>query len=146
MFEAVDAAISVWGADRVGLHLAPRGDAHDMGDSNPAATFGYVAGEAGKRKIAFICARESLDEPRQGPAMKKAFGGRFIANQKLTKETGNMLLAKSEADAIAYGQLFIANPDLPLRFAKDASLNMPDPETFYAHGPTGYTDYPFWTA
>ena len=143
MFEAVDAAISVWGAERVGLHLAPRGDSHDMGDSNPAATFGYVASEAGKRKIAFICARESLDEPQQGPAMKKAFGGVFIANQKLTKETANLLLAKGEADAVAFGQLFIANPDLPLRFAKDAPLNMPDPETFYATGPVGYTDYPF---
>jgi len=146
MFEAVDAAISVWGAERVGLHLAPRGDAHDMGDSNPAATFGYVAREAGRRKIAFICARESLDEPRQGPAMKKAFGGIFIANQKLTKETGNEVLARGEADAIAYGQLFIANPDLPLRFEKDAPLNMPDPETFYAYAQSseGYTDYPFW--
>ena len=142
MFEAVDAAISVWGADRVGLHLAPRGDVHE-GDSNPAATFGYVANEAGKRKIAFICARESLDEPRQGPAMKKIFGGVFIANQKLTKETANQLFAKGEADAVAFGQLFIANPDLPLRFATDAPLNMPDPETFYAHGPVGYTDYPF---
>jgi 2,4-dienoyl-CoA reductase-like NADH-dependent reductase (Old Yellow Enzyme family) len=144
LFEAVDAAISVWGAERVGLHLAPRGDSHDMGDSNPAATFGYVAREAGKRGIAFLCVRESLDEPRQGPAMKKAFGGVFIANQKLTKETANQLLAKGEADAVAFGQLFIANPDLPLRFAKDAPLNMPDPETFYAMGPVGYTDYPFW--
>ena len=143
MFEAVDAAISVWGADRVGLHLAPRGDAHSMGDSNPGATFGYVASEAGERKIAFICARESLDEPRQAPAMKKVFGGAFIANQKLTSETAEGLLAKGEADAVAFGQLFIANPDLPLRFAKNASLNVPDPETFYAHGSEGYTDYPF---
>lgn len=143
MLEAVDAAISVWGADRVGLHLAPRGDAHNMGDSNPAATFGYVAREAGKRKIAFLCARESLDEPRQGPMMKKEFGGVFIANQQLTQETGEKLLASGEADAIAYGQLFIANPDLPLRFAKHAPLNTPDPETFYAQGTQGYTDYPF---
>ena len=143
MFEAVDAAVSVWGADRVGLHLAPRGDAHDMGDSNPAATFGYVAREAGKRQLAFICARESLDEPRQGPMMKKEFGGVYIANQQLTQETGEMLLANGEADAIAYGQLFISNPDLPLRFAKHATLNTPDSETFYAIGATGYTDYPF---
>jgi 2,4-dienoyl-CoA reductase-like NADH-dependent reductase (Old Yellow Enzyme family) len=143
MFEAVDAAISVWGPDCVGLHLAPRGDAYE-GDSNPAATFGYVAREAGRRKIAFLCARESLDEPRQGPMMKREFGGAFIANQKLTLETGEMLLGKGEADAIAYGQLFIANPDLPLRFAKHAPLNMPDPETFYAHGAEGYTDYPFF--
>ena len=143
MFEAVDAAISVWGADRVGLHLAPRGDVHEGGgDSHPAATFGHVAQEAAKRKLAFICARETLDEPRQGPMIKRLFGGPFIANQKLTKETGNALLAKGEADAVAYGQLFIANPDLPLRFAKDAPLNMPDPETFYASGAQGYTDYP----
>jgi 2,4-dienoyl-CoA reductase-like NADH-dependent reductase (Old Yellow Enzyme family) len=143
MFETVDAAISVWGPDRVGLHLAPRGDAHSMGDSNPAATFGYVAREAGKRKIAFLCARESLDEPRLGPMMKKEFGGVFIANQQLTLESGETLLAKGEADAVAYGQLFIANPDLPLRFAKHAPLNTPDAETFYAQGARGYTDYPF---
>jgi len=143
MFEALDAAISVWGPDRVGLHLAPKSDIHSISDSNPAATFGYVAREAGRRKIAFICARESLNEPRHGPAMKKAFGGAFIANQQLTRETGNQLLARGEADAVAYGQLFIANPDLPLRFARDASLNMPNPETFYATGPVGYTDYPF---
>jgi 2,4-dienoyl-CoA reductase-like NADH-dependent reductase (Old Yellow Enzyme family) len=143
MFEAVDAAISVWGADRVGLHTAPRGDAYE-GDSDPASTFRHVATEAGKRKIAFICARETLDEPRQGPMMKKAFGGIFIANQKLTQQLGDELLAKGEADAVAFGQLFIANPDLPLRFAKGAPLNAPDPETFYAHGSEGYTDYPFW--
>ena len=61
----------------------------------------------------------------------------------MTRETATQLLEKGEADAVAFGQLFIANPDLPLRFARNAPLNMPDPETFYAHGPTGYTDYPF---
>jgi 2,4-dienoyl-CoA reductase-like NADH-dependent reductase (Old Yellow Enzyme family) len=145
MLEAVDAAIAVWGADRVGLHLAPRGDVHEGGgDSDRAATFGYVAREVGQRGIAFICARESLDEPRLGPMLKKAFGGVFIANQKMTRETATQLLATGEADAVAFGQLFIANPDLPLRFAQDGPLNMPDPETFYATGPQGYTDYPFW--
>jgi 2,4-dienoyl-CoA reductase-like NADH-dependent reductase (Old Yellow Enzyme family) len=144
MLEAVDAAISVWGADRVGLHLAPRGDVHmGGGDSDRAGTFGYVARQAGQRRLAFICARESLKEPRLGPALKQAFGGPFIANQLMTKETGTQLLEQGEADAVAFGQLFIANPDLPLRFAKDASLNTPDPATFYADGAKGYTDYPF---
>ena len=91
MLEATDAAISVWGADRVGMHLAPRGDAHDMGDSNPAATFGYVARELGKRRIAFICARESLGEKRLGPELKKAFGGVYIANEKFTQETAEQV-------------------------------------------------------
>jgi 2,4-dienoyl-CoA reductase-like NADH-dependent reductase (Old Yellow Enzyme family) len=142
MLEAVDAAIDVWGADRVGLHLAPRCDSHDMGDSNPRATFGYVAQEMAKRQIAFICARESLKEPRLGPELKKLFGGVYIANEGMTKETAEELLTKSEADAVAWGKLFLANPDLPERFARNAPLNTPDPDTFYAHGEKGYTDYP----
>jgi 2,4-dienoyl-CoA reductase-like NADH-dependent reductase (Old Yellow Enzyme family) len=146
MLEAVDAAISVWGADRVGLHLAPRGDAHSMGDSNPRATFGYVASEVGRRKIAFICARESLAEPRLGPELNKLFGGPFVANQEFTLEDGKRVLADGEADAVAWGKLFIANPDLPERFAKGAPLNEPDPATFYASGPKGYLDYPFLNA
>jgi 2,4-dienoyl-CoA reductase-like NADH-dependent reductase (Old Yellow Enzyme family) len=143
MLEAVDAAISVWGPSRVGLHLNPRGSSHSMGDSNKAATFGYVAREVGKRDIAFICARESLEEPRLVPELKKAFGGPLVANELFTKETGEEVLARGEADAVAYGRLFIANPDLPRRFALNARLNEPVPETFYAVGSRGYTDYPF---
>jgi 2,4-dienoyl-CoA reductase-like NADH-dependent reductase (Old Yellow Enzyme family) len=142
MLEAVDAAISVWGADRVGLHLAPRGDSHSMGDSSKAATFGYVAKEVGKRRIAFICARESLTTPRLAPELRKAFPGAFIANQEFTRETGEQVLANGEADAVAFGRQFIANPDLPKRFALDAPLNKPVPETFYQAGPRGYIDYP----
>jgi 2,4-dienoyl-CoA reductase-like NADH-dependent reductase (Old Yellow Enzyme family) len=142
MLEAVDAAISVWGAARVGLHLNPRASTHSMGDSNKAATFGYVAREVGKRGIAFICARESLEEPRLEPELKEAFGGPVIANDSFTKETGEQILAKGEADAVAYGRIFIANPDLPRRFALNAPLNEPVADTFYASGPRGYTDYP----
>jgi 2,4-dienoyl-CoA reductase-like NADH-dependent reductase (Old Yellow Enzyme family) len=87
MLEATDAAISVWGADRVGMHLAPRGDAHGMGDSDPLATFSYVARELGKRRVAFICAREALGAGRIGPELKKAFGGRWIANEQFTRAT-----------------------------------------------------------
>jgi 2,4-dienoyl-CoA reductase-like NADH-dependent reductase (Old Yellow Enzyme family) len=143
MLEVTDACISVWGAGRVGMHLAPRGDAHDMGDSNPAATFGYVAHELGKRKIAFICARESLGTGRLGPQLKSAFGGPYIANEKFTRQTADQALHAGEADAVAFGVLFIANPDLPKRFALNAALNEPRPDLFYAPGPAGYTDYPF---
>src|SRR6202012_11399 len=110
MLEVTDACIDVWGADRVGMHLAPRGDAHDMGDSNPLATFTYVARELGKRKLAFLCARESLGERRLGPELKKAFGGPYIANEKFTQATANQVLAAGEADAVAFGVLAIANP------------------------------------
>ncbi len=142
MLEVTDQVISVWGADRVGMHLAPRGDAHDMGDSNPLATFSHVARELGRRRIAFIAAREHLGEGRIGPELKAAFGGAYIANEKFTLETGNQVLAAGEADAVAFGVPFIANPDLPERFRRNAPLNPPDQKTFYAPGPKGYTDYP----
>ncbi len=143
MLEVVDAAISVWGPGRVGLHLAPRGDSHDIGDSDRLATFSYVAREAGKRKIAFICAREKQGEGRIGPELKKVFGGVYIANQGLDRDGAQAVVDNGDADAVAFGVLFISNPDLPERFRTDAPLNAPDPETFYAGGPTGYTDYPF---
>ncbi|MGO4158266.1 alkene reductase [Cupriavidus sp. YAF13] len=142
LLEVTDACIDVWGASRVGVHLAPRADAHDMGDSDLPATFGYVARELGKRGIAFICSREALGEPRLGPALKKAFGGTYIANEKMTKETAEHVLQAGEADAVAFGQLFIANPDLPRRLQIDAPLNAPQPETYYHSGAEGYIDYP----
>lgn len=143
MLEVTDAVISVWGADRVGMHLAPYADAHDMGDSDPLATFTYVAEQLGKRKIAFICARGAWRDDWIGPKIKAAFGGIFIANEKFTKETAEQVVKSGAADAVAFGQLFIANPDLPDRFKTGAALNEPDPSTYYAPTAQGYTDYPF---
>lgn len=142
MLEVTDACIAVWGADRVGMHLAPARDSHDMSDSTPAETFGYVAAELGKRGIAFICAREGQSSTRLGPQLKKAFGGVYIANQQLNKDTATALLEAGDADAVAFGQLFISNPDLPKRLQADAPLNQPNPATFYAPTPEGYIDYP----
>ncbi|MCR4295569.1 MAG: alkene reductase [Elusimicrobia bacterium] len=142
MLEVADACASVWGPGRVGMHLAPRCDSHDMGDSDPAATFGYVARELGRRKLAFLCARESQAEPRLGPLLKKEFGGLYIANEGLDKAAATRLLESGEADAVAFGKLFIANPDLPARLAADAPLNAWDMSTFYGPGAKGYTDYP----
>ncbi|WP_018968973.1 alkene reductase [Rubritalea marina] len=142
MLEVVDAVVSVWGADRVGLHLAPRGDAHDMGDSDLKTTFTYLASEVGKRGLAFLFAREGLGDPYLGPLLKKAFGGNFVANQQLSFDEAIGILQRGEADACAWGQQFIANPDLVMRHAQGAELNEPHPETFYGDGPVGYTDYP----
>jgi len=124
------------------VHLAPRADAHDMGDSNLPATFGYVARELGKRKIAFICARESTKAPRLGPELKAAFGGAYVANEGFTREEAEAVVAAGEADAVAFGKLFLANPDLPRRFSLGAPLNAWNADTFYSDGPAGYTDYP----
>jgi 2,4-dienoyl-CoA reductase-like NADH-dependent reductase (Old Yellow Enzyme family) len=142
MLECADAAISVFGPGRVGMHLAPRGDAHGISDSNPTATFTYIARELGKRKIAFIAAREHPGPDSIGPCLKESFGGVFVANEAIDFQTGQQLLDEGKADAVAFGKLFIANPDLPARFASGAPLNRPNSATFYAPGPEGYTDYP----
>ena len=142
MLEVADACCEVWGADRVGMHLAPRGDAHSMGDSDLAATFTHVARELGKRRLAFICAREHVAGDSLGPRLKEAFGGVYVANEGFTKESGQAALDAGWADAIAYGKLYIANPDLEKRFRVGASLNAWDMKTFYSAGPHGYTDYP----
>lgn len=142
MLEVTDACIAVWGADRVGMHLAPRCDSHDMGDSNPADTFGYVARELGRRGIAFICTREAEGPDSLSPALKREFGGVFIANESHTAASASRLIAAGDADAVAFGKLFIANPDLPVRLAANAPLNTPDPDTFFVQGSAGYTDYP----
>jgi len=131
MLEVADAVISVWGAKRVGMH-----------DSNPPATFGYVAHELGRRELGFLFAREYFGPDRLGPQLKKQFGGVYIANEKYTLAQANQVIQAGEADAVAFGQLFIANPDLPARFTRNASLNVPDGGTFFTSGPHGYTDYP----
>jgi len=142
MLEVTDAVIEVWGADRVGMHLAPRRDSHDMGDANPAETFAYVARELGKRKIAFIAAREAVGDDSLGPVIKKEFGGIFIANEKMDKVVAQSLLADGKADAIAFGKDYISNPDLVERLKTDAPLNPWNAETFYGASEAGYTDYP----
>lgn len=146
MLEVTDAVISVWGPGRVGMHLAPRGDAHTMGDSNPLATFGYVAEQLGKRGIAFIFTRESLGENRISPELKKRFGGVLIANEGFNRETAQQVIAAGEADAVSFGKDFIGTPDLPRRLQLNVPLNSYHPETFYGYGVpeprTGYTDYP----
>jgi 2,4-dienoyl-CoA reductase-like NADH-dependent reductase (Old Yellow Enzyme family) len=142
MLEVTDACCEVWGADRVAMHLAPRGDSHTMGDSDLKGTFTYVARELGKRKLAFLCAREHQAADSIGPALRDAFGRVYVANEGFTKESGEAALASGAADAIAYGKLYISNPDLAERFKVGAPLNAWNTATFYVPGPTGYTDYP----
>lgn len=142
LLEATDAAISVLGADRVGVHLAPRADSHSMGDSDLPATFGYVAKALGERKIGFVSAREYEAADSLGPRLKAAFGGVYIANEKFDLASANAALDAGKADAIAFGKAFIANPDLVERLKTGAPLNAPVPATFYGPGAEGYTDYP----
>lgn len=147
LLEVADAVISVWGAGRVGVHLAPRCDMHSMGDSNSLATFGYVAEQLGQRNVAFIFTREAQGADAISPALKRRFGGVLIANENFSADSAQHAIARGDADAVSFGKHFIANPDLPRRLRIGAPLTPYDASTFYLYGDEGpskgYTDYPF---
>ncbi len=142
MLEVTDAVTAVWGAGKVGMHLAPRGDSHGMGDSDLAGTFSYVAEQLGRRKLAFLALRESVRTDSLGPRLKSLFGGALIANEAFTGLEAERVIREGKADAVAFGKDFIANPDLVARLRQGRELNVPDPSTFYGGGARGYVDYP----
>lgn len=144
LLEVVDALIEVWGADRVGVHFAPRCDDHDMGDDNPRETFGYAMEQLGKRKIAFFFTREYLAEDSISEYMKERSGGvPYIANMQLSREDAIQLLASGKADAVSFGKAYIANPDLYERLLQDAPLNELKLENMIGTDvAAGYVDYP----
>ena len=151
LFEVVDASISVFGAGRVGLRISPLVPFNDMVDSDPAALVAHVAAEAEKRKLGFLELRhDNYDRPAEHELAKiarKNFSGALVRNGGFTRDAGEAAIREGLADAIAYGVPFLANPDLPIRFLKNAALNQPDPKTFYAVASrAGYTDYPFFAA
>jgi len=145
MLEVTDACIAVWGATRVGMHLAPRMDSHDMGDSD---RLGWIAArEAVIDENTKLVDSQGNPKPIRnaesiGPILKREFGGPFIANEGFDQQSAQKLLAEGKADAVAFGKLFIANPDLVQRFRDKAPLNPWDTATFYSGGEQGYTDYP----
>lgn len=142
LLEITDALIEVWGAKRIGAHLAPAMDAHDMGDENPKETFGYVARELGRRRIAFLMTREGQGAEYLTPQIKKEFGGVVIGNQRLSLETAEDLVAKGVVDAVSWGKYYISNPDLVERIQHGIPWAPYHSDTFYFGGPKGYTDYP----
>jgi len=146
--EVIDAVIAEIGAGRVGIRLSPVTPANDLSDSNPQAVFGYLIEQLNLRGIAFIHFVEgatggSRDVPGFDFAWaRKTFNGTYIANNGYDREMALDAVQTGRADAIAFGRLFIANPDLVLRLRQNAPLNTPNPQTFYTPGTAGYTDYP----
>lgn len=154
--EAVGACAEVWGAARVGVRLSPSGVFNDMLDSDPRATFGYVVTELGRMGLAYLHIMEAVEtDYRHGLAATPAyeaipvkffrpmFKGTLVTNAGFNAEKANTYIREGWADAVAFGTSFIANPDLPERFRVKATLNTPDPATFYGGAERGYTDYPF---
>jgi N-ethylmaleimide reductase len=152
LVEIVQTLAEVWSADRVGVRLAPSGTFNGMGDSNPRALFRYVA----ERLDGFGLAYLHLIEPRvkggetiaegQAPVaaqeLSKIFRGSVIAAGGFNPDTAEASVANGDASLIAFGRLFIANPDLPQRIELGLPLNPYDRSTFYGYDGRGYIDYP----
>ena len=151
--EVAKAVCDVCGAGRVGYRVSPLSEHHDAIDSDPQTTFSALATGLGELGLAFIHAVETWDrtklDPRTAdviPAMRDAFrrsGGRaYIANGDYSPEQAEQAIASGWCDAVAFGKLFISNPDLALRIRQGGPYNEPNRETFYGGGAEGYTDYP----
>ncbi|MCX6838709.1 MAG: alkene reductase [Verrucomicrobia bacterium] len=146
MLEVLDAAISVWGADRVGLRISPLNSYNSMIDSDPVGVTTYIAQQCSTRGIAYLhVMRADFFQAQQGDVMTPArqhFKGVLIGNMGYTADEAEQAMSEGKLDAVAFGVPFLANPDLPARIAAKAPLNAPNAARFYSPGPDGYTDYP----
>ncbi|MFI4978998.1 MAG: alkene reductase [Nevskiales bacterium] len=150
MREVTEALIETVGAERVGVRLSPNGDSQGVDDSNQAVLFPAAAAVLDALGVAFLELREpgpngtfgKSDRPAVAPLIRKAFKGVLVLNSDYDFARGQAALAEGAADAITFGRKFLANPDLPHRFAKGIPLNVDDPKTWYSQGPEGYITYP----
>lgn len=148
MLEVVDAVTKEVGAGKVGIRLSPSNAVWGISDSDPAATFGRAVERLNEFDLAYLHVLEALplDEAARKhyltPMLKAKYQGVFIANGGYDHQAAQGAVAEGLADAVAFGSLYIANPDLVERFEQGAELTTPDPATFYTPGAKGYTDYP----
>lgn len=149
LLEVVEDVCRIWGADRVGVRLSPIQPFNDVSDSHPEATFTYAVEKLDKFSLAYLHITEmGRDNPgAAGPffqisKLKPLWHGVYMTNFDLSLDEANQVIAEGKAELVSFGKLFIANPDLPIRFIKKAPLNEPDPNTFYGGDERGYTDYP----
>lgn len=146
--EVTEAVVGVWGPERVGVRFSPVSDFNDMRDSDPHATFGRAAEVMNDLHVGYIHVVEALNTPvhpkgRVTPVIRVKYRGALMANGGYDLKSGNDILARGESDLVSFGVLFLANPDLPVRFEKGAKqLNQPDQQSFYGGAEKGYTDYP----
>lgn len=141
--EIAKAVIGVWGRERVGYRISPTGAFNSMSDSDPRATFSYMTERLSDLGIGYLHVVDPVNAPdRVAPHLRKLFKGTFIVNGGYDEATGNAAIANGEADLVAFGVPFLANPDLVTRFKARAPLNKADRATFYAGEEKGYTDYP----
>jgi len=149
LLEVTEAIVTVWGVERVGIRLSPSGTFNDMTDSDPEAFFVYLLGELNRFGLAYLHIVDALESDiRHGAnvinldVLRKVYNGTLIVCGGYDQARAEKVIAQGKADAVAFGQLYIANPDLVERFKLNAPLNEPDPATFYGGDEKGYTDYP----
>ncbi|MDP3981273.1 MAG: alkene reductase [Chlamydiota bacterium] len=154
LFEVVDVLSQVWDRKRIGVRLSPYGTFNDMQDTNPLQLFNYVFKQLSERAIGYIHVIEpratgagggdEVDEnaPCTSELFRKDFKGVFISAGGYSPDSAKLAVERGLADAVAFGRIFIANPDLPVRLKQNASLNPYNRATFYGGTEAGYTDYP----
>lgn len=142
LFEILDAMKQTIGAGRVGVKFSPALAFNDIQEPDADEVYRYIFGKLNGQKVAYVqlTAFPGTDWHEK---LRPLYNGIYIANAGFTKETAEKLLSENVADAISFGAKFLANPDLPERFANNSKLNEPDQSTFYTSGEKGYTDYPF---
>jgi len=152
--EIIKAVSAVWGSDRVGVRLSPYGAFNDMSDSDPVGLFGYVLERLNGLNLSYVHMIEPRstmaggsdqvvsDIPSTSQLFRKLFKGKVIMAGGYDKDSAERDVQSGGADAVAFGRIFIANPDLPERFKLNAALNPYNRATFYGGAAEGYTDYP----
>ena len=151
LFDVLQAVISVWGSDRVGIRLSPTNAFNGMSDSNPEELFKYVVENLNPLNLAYLHVLEGsihvADETKttssfKASSLRDVYTGTYMANNGYNKESANQAIATGSADLVSFGDLFISNPDLPERFLQNAALNQTDLDTRYGGDAKGYIDYP----
>jgi len=148
--EVVDAVTAVWDPQRVGYKIAPYFSGYSMSDSHPVETFSFIASELSERRLLYLHVTDPVGSAAAAPAgaqratpiLRSKFKGTLIANGGYDLQTAQAAIANGDADLVAFGVPFLANPDLPLRYRSKAALNAADQATFYAGEEKGYIDYP----
>ena len=145
--EVLGVVIHVWGADHIGVRLSPENEYNDISDSAPQQTFNFITTQLGKLSLAYLHVLEGNmlggDKQVDYQQLKTNFAGHYMANCGYNFESAQLAIQQGKADSVAFGSLYIANPDLVERFRTGAELNVPNPDTFYGGNEEGYTDYPF---
>jgi N-ethylmaleimide reductase len=147
LLEVLAATIEVWGSDRVGLRVSPLNSYNSMMDSDPVATYSWLAKKLNDYNLAYLhVMRADFLGAQHGDVMtpiRSIYQGVIIGNMGYGAEEAEDAISAGKLDAIAFGTTFLANPDLPARFAQNAPLNPPDSSKFYSSGAEGYTDYAY---